>query len=172
MRTILSLLFCCCIGAGSAQQTAGPESGSNEISLNLLYSVLEVPEITYERILSNETGLGLSLAVALDDNIEIQWGIAPFFRYYFGNNRANGFFVEANAAIYNYNYLVGFGSSGYDYEKDLSFGLGFAAGVKLISSKGWLGKAYIGLGRRLGEAQTIFEDWGYPRAGISFGKRF
>lgn len=170
MRTILSLLFCCCFAAASAQQTAGPESGSNEISLNLLYSLLEIPEITYERILSDQTGIGFSLAIALDDEIEIQQGVAPFFRYYFGNNRADGFFVEANAAFYNSQYDF-FTLDGRSSENEFSFGLGFAAGVKLVSVKGWLGKAFVGLGRRLGNGGDIL-DWGYPRAGISFGKRF
>jgi hypothetical protein len=131
---------------------------------------LEIPEITYERILSDEMGIGFSLAIALDDEIEIQQGLAPFFRYYFGNNRADGFFVEANAAFYNSKYdIFSFDSS--DSENEFSFGLGFAAGVKLVSAKGWMGMAFIGLGRRLDGGGDVL-NLGYPRAGISFGKRF
>ncbi|WP_445382945.1 hypothetical protein [Robiginitalea sp. IMCC43444] len=171
MKPLMYVWLCLSLGMASAQQPTDPASGSNELSLNLLYSVLEIPEITYERILSDEMGIGFSLAIALDNEIEIQQGLAPFFRYYFGNNRADGFFVEANAAIYNYNDVLVFTPSGSSYDKKISFGLGFAAGVKLISVKGWMGKAYIGLGRRLDEGGD-FLNWGYPRAGISFGKRF
>jgi len=41
------------------------ETGKNELKVNLLTSIFSLPEISYERILEDNMGVGLSLAAGI-----------------------------------------------------------------------------------------------------------
>ncbi len=51
-------------------------------------------------------------------------------------------------------------------ETNMGAGLGIAIGWKYLSRNNWIGEIYLGGGR------DFINDGGYPRLGISIGKRF
>jgi len=150
-------------------------AGNNEIKINVVYGILGLPELTYERILNDESAIGVSLSVAADDDISWKFGVVPYYRVYFGGKKASGFFIEGNAALitikdYDFsNYSPNYSYSGrMEMTKQTTFGLGAAAGGKFLTKRGFIGEAYFGLGRLF---KNRFEDI-YPRLGITIGKRF
>lgn len=160
------------------------QGGNNELKINLLNSILGMPEISYEHLLADNMGVGASAFVGLNNDIDLdfKFGFVPHFRVYFGQKKASGFFIEGNAGIitvkeryFNYEYLVSSYYSpetNYESTKEVSktnFGLGAAAGAKFLTRNGFLGEVYLGLGRFLGENNSIEA---YPRIGITIGKRF
>lgn len=155
--------------------------GNNELKINLLFTVIGMPEISYERLLADNMGVGASVFVGLDNSIDYKFGFTPHFRLYFGAKKASGFFIEGNASVVTYNdynnyyyhssmYPPGYPPHSYR-ENTTSFGLGAAAGAKFLTRNGFLGEAYLGVGRRLGENINSGVE-AYPRIGITIGKRF
>lgn len=153
--------------------------GNNEVKINLLMSVIGIPEITYERLIGDNMGLGITGGYAFEDNIDYRFAIMPHYRLYFGSKKANGFFIEGNMALIGtrseiYHYLESsyYPPGGYNSRSGktyTNFGLGAAAGAKFLTRNGFLGEAYLGVGRVMGERRYIQE---YPRIGITIGKRF
>lgn len=175
----LLMAIICCANAQTTDSVARKSTlnGDNEIKLNLLYTVLGLPEINYERIIANDMSVGGAVLFGLGDDSNFNFGVIPNFRVYFGGKKASGFFIEANAAILSikeYNYMVNFDSMGFPTwlksteKKSTNFGLGAAAGGKFLTKSGFVGEAYFGLGRIFG---NDYEEL-YPRFGITIGKRF
>ncbi|RZK57892.1 MAG: hypothetical protein EOO91_09325 [Pedobacter sp.] len=148
-------------------------SGNNEIKLNLFMTIAGVPEINYERILSDDMSVGLAVLIGIDD-LDYKFGIIPNYRVYFGGKKANGFFIEGNAAVIgSQNNVYYYDYSGNGFYKNSSktqtnFGLGAAAGAKFLTKNGFVGEIYLGAGRLFGDNSID----AYPRAGITIGKRF
>jgi hypothetical protein len=40
-------------------------------------------EVTYERLLDNESGVGIALFTSFDNDIDIKFSATPFYRAYF-----------------------------------------------------------------------------------------
>ncbi|NNK81944.1 MAG: DUF3575 domain-containing protein [Flavobacteriaceae bacterium] len=133
----------------------------NEIKLNVGYSLLAVPEFSFERILNEESSVGISLAVSIDNDVDLNYILTPYYRFFFGKKHAAGFFIEGNAAVF---------SEQYNFKNETGFGLGIAVGGKFLSKRNWIGELHLGLGRTLINEDKIAEA--YPRVGISIGKRF
>jgi hypothetical protein len=177
LSSLLIALFCC--AKAQKVDTVAKKStlnGNNELKLNLIYTVLGLPEINYERIIGSDMGLGVAVLFGVDDNTDINFGVIPHFRIYFGTKKASGFFIEANTAIlslqeYSYSSYLSSSSvypTGPTEKNVTSFGLGAAAGGKFLTKSGFVGEAYFGLGRIFGDN---YEEV-YPRFGITIGKRF
>jgi hypothetical protein len=152
------------------------QGGNNEIKVNLLNAVIGIPEISYERLIGDNMGIGLSFLVGISDDIDYyHFGATPHFRVYFGAKKASGFFVEANTAIYSlrersYSVYLGDSIHSVSYRNGQTvFGLGAAAGAKFLTRNGFLGEAYLGLGRFFDDVPIVDA---YPRIGITIGKRF
>ncbi|SFR32835.1 hypothetical protein SAMN04490243_0561 [Robiginitalea myxolifaciens] len=163
-----ALLFCC-VGFAQEEETTSDQP-RDEIKVNMLFALAEVPELTYERLLSEDTGLGVSVGFTWNDDIEYKLGIVPFYRFYFGDGYARGFFLEANTffgsvAQYDYDFTTDMEIT----ENEFTFGLGIAAGAKFLTSKNWIGEIYLGVGRYFNGSLGVEA---YPRIGIVFGKRF
>jgi len=168
--------------SAAAQTKSLNGSDNNELRINLLMAVAGMPELNYERYIADNMGVGLSLAVTLDnvDNESIRSIILPYYRVYFGSKKANGFFIEGNMAVagvkeYNTVYYSSYYSSMYAYEitppsykYSTNVGFGAAFGAKFLTRNNFIGEAYLGIGRLYGESTTK----AYPRVGISLGKRF
>ncbi|WP_316829363.1 DUF3575 domain-containing protein [Pedobacter aquatilis] len=165
-----------------AKSEAIGHGGNNEVKINLLNTVIGIPEISYERLLEDNMGVGVSLAVRLtDENVygsRINYLVTPHYRLYFGSKKANGFFIEGNAAVISYkefdgstlpytSYPVGFDYSTLD-KNYTKFGLGVAAGAKFLTRNGFLGELLLG-GGRVFKSNSIDA---FPRIGITIGKRF
>ncbi len=180
-KNLLTLMLLCLISCVYAQETKKDEAqkatGNNEIRLNLLNSIIGIPELSYERIFKDNSGIGLSVLVGIDDNTDYKFGVIPYYRIYFGNSqkKATGFFIEANTAIMQVKddriYLIDM--NGYDYsyrdESVTNFGLGAAAGGKFLTKSGFVGEVYLGVGRFFNGNSNVEA---YPRIGITIGKRF
>lgn len=151
-------------------------NGNNELKLNLAYTIGGFPEINYERILKDDMSVGLAVIIGLEKEAEYAFGIIPNYRIYFGGKKANGFFIEGNAAVisstrFGSYYVYDYYSNKYSYYGDKSqtnFGLGAAAGAKFLTKNGFVGEIYVGAGRLFGSDNVD----AYPRAGITIGKRF
>jgi len=63
----LSIALLCTLSTFS-QETTEKNIKKNEIKINLLYFILDFPEITYERLLTDQTSLGVSVAFSIDNN--------------------------------------------------------------------------------------------------------
>ncbi|MGB5189572.1 hypothetical protein [Robiginitalea sp.] len=145
-----------------AQEDVQEYPGDNELKLNAAYLLGGFAEITYERILGEDSALGVSVGFALDNSIDYRFGTIPYYRLYFGNKRASGFFVEGNAAF--------FSERTFESETEFGGGLGLAIGSKFITKNNWIAEVFFGLGRNF--ANGDFQSDVYPRLGILIGKRF
>jgi hypothetical protein len=147
--------------------------GNNEIKVNLLYMTLGIPEISYERLIADNMGLGLSTMVSLSDDEDMNLGLLATYRLYFGTKKANGFFIEGNTGVitkkeYVYSYEMYAADMAPTRTTKANFALGAACGAKFLTRNGFLGEAYLGVDRLLGGGTEDF----YPRIGITIGKRF
>lgn len=165
----------------STNQTQNLLNGTdnNELRINLLMSIAGLPELSYERYIADNMGVGLSAAISLDkfENESMRSIILPYYRVYFGSKKASGFFIEGNMAVvgqkesydtYDYYSNTTYPSLGYNIKSTTNFGLGAAIGAKFLTRNNFLGEVYLGVGRLFGESILS----AYPRVGISLGKRF
>lgn len=151
-----------------------PNFRANEIKINGLYTLLGFPEITYERVLSDETAAGISLALGDGNTINYNFMLTPYYRIYFGKKEnAAGFFIEGSASAFNYEndyYYNPYGNN--DTNTEFGYGLGLAIGSKFMSrSQKWFGEMVYGIGRNFAQS----EEYGssvYPRLGLNIGRRF
>lgn len=149
-------------------------TGKNELKLNALYLLLGFPELSYERVLDEESALGISVAFSLEEVFDINFMAIPYYRVYFGNKPAAGFFVEGNGALYSVDYHNHVYHDGYYYDESTSnkfgAGLGLAVGAKFMSKSRWIFEVFGGAGRNFINAEEIGAV--YPRFGLTVGKRF
>lgn len=185
MKVVLTILLISVSLIVSAQNKAAKETkdststehiAKNEIRLNLLNSVLSLPEINYEHILKNNTSFGLAVFIGVKDKFDFNYGIIPYYRIYFSKSEKTGvgFFIEANAGIVNLiKEQVSYTPQGqypsFNKTKITSYGMGFATGGKFLTKNNFVGEIYLGGGHFLGDYGS---ENGYPRMGITIGKRF
>lgn len=144
----------------------------NEIRLNLLESVLGLPEIDYERMIQSNFGLGIASAISIlnAEEAELRYFILSYARLYFGSTvPATGIFIESNAGLMmqaqqNDNLIT----NTITTKNYPGFGIGVAMGYKFLTSNSWVGEFTLGFGRVFGNRVIDV----YPRVGISLGKRF
>ncbi|RZL62665.1 MAG: hypothetical protein EOO93_08455, partial [Pedobacter sp.] len=158
--TLLSLLLVSTfyVNAQTKDTTAVSKgiSGNNELKINLAYTIGGFPELNYERILKDDMSVGVAVLVAFEDDYELQFAVIPNYRIYFGNKKANGFFIEGNMAVVttsmnNYYYDdIAVGIKYTENRNETNFGLGAAAGAKFLTKNGFVGEVYLGAGRLFG----------------------
>ena len=172
---VFSLL--CVFSAQAQESSEAPVSAErlkNELRVNLAYTLFEIAEINYERLIGDEIGVGLAASYWFGDDYAITYMFNPYFRFYpVPSARAATFFIEGNAGI------VGGVEHSYFHNEHGTWlprntdvvrgGAGVAAGAKFVSKGNFVAEAYLGLGR-------VFGDYNftevYPRLGLTFGKRF
>lgn len=166
-KSFLLALFLGAFASSFAQETPNQFDKSNEFKLNAAYLLSGLVEFSYERILSDESSIGVSTGLSFDEDVwNLKFELIPYYRFFFGNKRGAGFFIEANTAFYTY-------ESDYSYyneneENKFGFGLGIAVGSKFITTSGFVFDIYAGLGRNLLKSNGQV----YPRLGLTLGKRF
>ncbi len=179
MKKLLLSVALLSVLISQAQEQNPMDSRQNEVYVNAFNLIaFKMFEVSYERVLNEESSMGLSTLIALSpmdvfDTYRI-FSVTPHYRYYFGNHYAHGFFMEA-FTMYNqgysdyYEYLEDESYQNYEEAKysDLAFGVGI--GGKFISHKGFAGEIHIGIGRNLftAEAPGIVS-----RGGLGLGYRF
>ena len=152
---VLSLLLCSTLSL--AQEETTTDFKKNELKGNALFLVLGSFDVSYERILNEESGVGISVNIT------------------FGKKPAVGFFGEAFGMLNNVDDWVYEESPNYSYEpKTLTdFALGIGLGGKWVTKKGLLLEINAGVGRNL--FNNKYDDRDYEligRAGITVGYRF
>jgi len=182
-KVFLTILLLCSFALVQAQRDSMILSPSlkanNEIKLNILYTILGSPELTYERILNDKNAVGISAFLRATETVksDFSFQIAPYFRHYFGTKKASGFFLEGHAAVSKYDEISSGGMNYFDpytnqyYQiqtpKETFFGLGAALGAKFLTRKGFTGEIYLGATKSFTDVVDFL-----PRAGLTLGKRF
>jgi hypothetical protein len=175
MKKLVLLLFLVSFTFGYSQEKEQVDFKKNEIKGNALFLVLGAVEVTYEHLLNEESGIGVSLFVPYDNSINTNFSLSPFYRFYFGKKPAAGFFVEGFGMLNSYTQQASTGGFFTNYvgpEKDVTdFALGFGLGAKWITNKGFIFEINGGVGRNLiNSNDKDFEIVG--RGGITLGYRF
>jgi len=175
--TGIVMLSCLCI---NAQETNAVEFPRNEFKGNALFLILGSFELTYERLLNEESGVGISVtAPFIRDDWDLNFAITPYYRYYFGNKPAAGFFAEGfgmlnNFRDYSANFIGNWDTGFWEYNRKnrTDFALGVGIGGKWITRRGVLLEINAGVGRNLfgGGLDGDYEIVG--RGGITVGYRF
>lgn len=177
---VFVIAFMACKTHAQEDEKVSQINGDNEFKVNGLYFVIGAAEFTYERILSEETALGLSVAFDIDNDNFYNFAAFPYYRFYFGKKRAGGFFIEGNGAVIVDEFgkeatLTVNGNNGSLSINDsgdvtTKFGLGIGVGGKFLSKNGWIGELSMGFGRTFGVEDDYYKTYG--RFGITIGKRF
>lgn len=147
----------------------------NEFTINAPYALNGFPEFSYNRILDEGSSIGISVGFSLEKGNEYKFAITPNYRVFFGNKRAAGFFIESHVAFFSKHeheqtqLIIGSVNANNNVKK-MGFGVGFAIGHKFLSKNGFIGEIYAGAGRNFMNTEIIGN--GYPRLGVSIGKRF
>ena len=163
------------IGA-AAQETKGEAFGRNEVKLNATNLIgFQFMDLTYENLLNEDSSLGIGVLFYFGTEQDDYWdyrtfSLTPFYRQYFSEAYAKGFFVEGFGM---------FNSGSYDDEATLfssdeatfyDFALGISLGGKFVNKKGFMAEIYGGIGRNFFAGENSPEV--VSRGGISVGFRF
>ncbi len=168
VASLLFLLF-----DAQSQNRDFSEITRNELKLNAGYLLLEYIEVSYEGLLDKESAIGISLGFPLSDFINYRFSAIPYFRLYFGEKYAAGFFIEGNLALISEEVnTIDFSFTNSSSVKNTEFtvGGGLAIGGKFLTRRGWIGEIFAGVGRNF-VTGNVGSD-GYSRVGITVGKRF
>jgi hypothetical protein len=176
MKKIIVLLCLTTFLTGYSQEKETGDSKKNELKGNALFLVLGAGEITYERLINGDSGVGVSVFFVKEDDFDTQFSLTPYYRAYFGKKTAAGFFVEGFGMLNSGNTgsYSQYDSSSQIYHvvkgKEFSdFALGFGLGAKWIHQRGFVFEINAGIGRNLLNSDSP-EVVG--RGGITFGYRF
>lgn len=130
--------------------------GKNEVKLNSILLLLGVFESSYERNISDQSSIGVSLLVPFDHetlSTDINYYVSPYYRLFFGRKYAAGFFLEGFGMLNSFKsetyYHNQNGNSYYDSENITDFALGFGLGGKWMTSGGFIFEVSGGIGRNL-----------------------
>jgi hypothetical protein len=182
MKKTLLLLCLCCLSFGYSQEIKQENDllRKNELKLNAAFLIAGAFDVSYERIIDEESAIGASLFIAIESEIENKFMLTPYYRYYFGEKPATGFFAEGFGSInsyesdewnYDYDSINNYYYSSSRYVKRTDFALGFGVGSKWITKKGFIFEINAGIGRNLFNSQDTDYDI-IGKGGISFGYRF
>lgn len=178
--TITCLLFITCLSVFAQDN----EIGNNELKINMSNLIgFKWLDIGYEHILNEESTIGAGLLFSLDkESMGLEeyrtFSLTPYYRHFFSNKYAQGFFVEVFSMLHSgeeevYDSYYDSQSDSYiynDYEnKYTDFAIGISAGAKWISDRGFVAEIYAGIGRDLLNQNDV-EVVG--RGGVAIGYRF
>lgn len=151
---------------------------NNELKVNALFLVVGSVNFTYERLLSQESGLGLEVFLPFDEEIkdDIKYYISPYYRFYFGNKYASGFFLEGFGMLseVRVNEIIYFNNNAnitdIEYVDETNFALGIGLGGKWITNGGFIGELSLGIGRNL--LSSDYDNEFVGKIGVTLGYRF
>ncbi len=152
---------------------------SNDVMINPIALVLGVGNLSYERILTDNSGIGISSTFLIDNYVVETTGffqLTPYYRFYFGKKRAGGFFVEGFAGLvsrdvetYHFNNYPYNGNPYTTTERNTNGGVGVGFGGKWNTKKNIIFEAGIGIGRLFGD---IKDSPVFAKGMLGIGKRF
>ena len=178
MKKLFILMCLSSFLSGFSQEKDTVDFKRNELKGNALLLVIGAGEFTYERLLNEESGVGVSLFFNYDDQFYTNFSLTPFYRFYFSKKPAAGFFVEGfgmlnsyESYVYNNNSYDSNNSYNFNVENRTDFALGFGLGSKWITKKGFLFEINAGVGRNLFNSNDTDNEI-VGRGGITLGYRF
>ena len=175
---MLTAIFLIAISSVFAQETSLKQ---NELKINMSNLIgFKWLDFGYERILNEESSIGVGTLISLDPTIDgideyRTFSITPYYRHFFSNKYARGFFVEAFVMLHSgkeeyYGYAD---FPPYDTiiteEKYTDLAAGISVGGKFVTKRGFIAEIYAGIGRDL-LGNSDLEIVG--RGGVSIGYRF
>lgn len=155
---------------------ANPYQKNNEIKLNLISPLSGAVEAGFERYLSKNSSLGISVFKVYDNTREkdMNYYISPYYRYYFGKKYASGFFVEGFGMFTSIDgkKIYAAGNLTFTEGKDVyDLALGAGLGWKLVTKKGLVFEANTAYGRLVFNADKTDHNQ-VLKLGLSIGYRF
>ena len=176
MKRIFLVLFCVSFIHLQAQEESVLDdySANHELKVNGLFLVIGVFDVTYEHLLNEESGLGINVFLPYDSEIkdDINYYISPYYRFYFGNKYAAGFFLEGFGMLNSVNEQEFFGFDVAPAEETYTdFALGIGLGGKWVTKGGFVGELSLGVGRNLFNSNESMEEF-VAKLGITLGYRF
>ena len=171
MKKIFLILWCISFVSIQAQEQSESDvySGNHELKINGLFLVVGAFDVTYEYLLNEESGIGISVFLPYDSDIkdDIQYYISPYYRFYFGKKYAAGFFLEGFGMLNSIE--PDLFSNTDDFETDFALGIGL--GGKWVTKGGFVGELSLGVGRNLFNTDKTDIDF-VSKLGITLGYRF
>ncbi|MFV8351395.1 DUF3575 domain-containing protein [Flavobacterium sp. XS1P32] len=172
MRKLFVVLCFSSFLFGFSQEKETIDFKRNELKGNALFLVAGVVEITYERLITEDSGVGISFFYGKREGVNSFYYVTPYYRAYFGKKPAAGFFIEGfgmlNSEVETYSYYDGQNYKQQD-KRLTDFALGFGLGSKWIHKRGFVFEINAGIGRNLFN-NNVYDV--VPRAGITLGYRF
>ena len=177
MKKTVIILCLTCFSIGFSQDKNTTTYPQYEWKGNALLLLGGALDISYEKYISDDSGYGISAFIAYDKDLDRKFSLTPYYRIYFGQKKAAGFFIEGFGMINNYR------TTAYTFESmnfialrqatvtDLA--LGFGLGGKWVTKKGILFEINTGVGRNLLYKEDNVNRMEFVgRGGIGIGYRF
>ncbi|MCH8533586.1 MAG: hypothetical protein LAT51_00830 [Flavobacteriaceae bacterium] len=146
----------------------------NDFLYNPVYTYIGAIDLTYERIINEKSGAGVRFTYTfIDEFIDLKTDLALFYRRYYGNKPAGGFYNEAYLSynrVENHQQSLMNGEGMSILERSNNLGIGFALGTKLISKDGIL--LDLGAGVAYNFYRSDFNNRVIPNLIVNFGFRF
>ena len=168
--TLLILFFVATVSIAQEKEYPQDINKKGEVKINAL-TLLAAKwiDVSYERLIDEESSFGISATLNTDSSeSDLNYSLTPFYRRYFSNKYARGFFIEGFGALYSARDFDFHSSNNNPFETN--FALGLSVGGKFVSKKGFTTELLLGLGRNLTNNDII--DGVYGRVGVSLGYRF
>ena len=179
-------ILCSLIGYSQETEESQDVLRKNELKINMTNLIIfKWVDVSYERILNEESTFGVGTLFSLDQDYNDDvldeyrtFSITPYYRHFFSNKYAQGFFVEGFGMLHSgkdeyYNDYYNPLTDSYNYvdyqEKYTDFAIGISAGAKFVTKRGFVAEIYLGIGRDL-LGNSDIEVVG--RGGIAIGYRF
>lgn len=173
-KLCIAIVLFCSINVFAQSESTFSNTEFHEPKLNLAYLILGNFDVTYEHLLSEESGVGVNLMIPFDDYVEwnINFNLTGYYRFYFGNGYADGFFGEAFANLNSVEDSINLEGGSRD-EDITDLALGLSGGYKLVSKSGVVLEAFLGGGRNLFSEYNSERNFDFVlRAGLNIGYRF
>ncbi len=181
-KNILAFLMLLCVISSYAQNDsiARNNYGKNEIKLNALFLLIGAFEPSYERNLTQESSIGMSVFIPFDKenfDSDINYYVSPYYRIFFGKKYAAGFFLEGFGMLNSTKgrsseFVNGFDPAIIVREDDVTdFALGFGLGGKWMTTGGFVFEVNGGFGRNLFNTERNEYDF-VGKFGFNLGYRF
>lgn len=175
-KLCIAIVLFCSINVFAQSESTFSYTEFHEPKINLGYLILGNFDVSYEHLVSKESGVGVNLMVPFDDYVEwnINYNLTGYYRFYFGDNYADGFFAEAFANLNSVEDKIPNPNGDGRIDEDITdLALGLSGGYKLVSSGGVVLEAFLGGGRNLFSEFNSQRNFDFVlRAGLNVGYRF
>jgi hypothetical protein len=165
-KIILGLFLILGMSAIHAQEAA-TQRKNDIIADPFLLIAIPMINVSYERLLSENKGVGINAMITLDGGDDQFTQFSGFYRMYLGKKYASGFFLEGfipvtteTVDVYNYSYDdINPYNSSISSRSFTTVGIGFGVGGKWVLKNNLVIEASGGIARRFGDSDKYyFED--------------